>query len=296
MHVDETKKMVDAAIESLAEALDQGKSETLKAYLSAMGRFWRYSVGNAMLIALQRPGSTRVAGFHTWRKLGRSVRKGERGIAILAPIVCRRRSARETLVGESAIGVEREALDEERVVAGFRAAHVFDISQTNGKSLPEFACVQGEPGAMLDQLCRLIRCKGIFLDYTEDLDGARGVSIGGAIVIRDGLAPAEHFRTLAHELAHEMLHRDGVKRSKVVKETEADAVAYVVCAGIGLDPGNASCDYIKLYDGKKETLVASMDRIRNVAGEMLAAVSAKRTEDSQRAPIESSMPRRQVAA
>ncbi len=90
MQVEKTKKMVDTAIEELAAALEGGRSDTLKAYLAAMGRFHRYSLGNAMLIALARPGATRVAGFRTWQKLGRQVCKGEHGIAILSPIRRRR--------------------------------------------------------------------------------------------------------------------------------------------------------------------------------------------------------------
>ncbi len=94
MDVEKTKKMVDNAIGALASALEEGESDTLKAYLAAMGRFHRYSLGNAMLIAFARPGATRVAGFRTWQKLGRRVRKGERGIAILAPIGRRRKPHR----------------------------------------------------------------------------------------------------------------------------------------------------------------------------------------------------------
>lgn len=148
MHVEETKKMVDAAIEQLAAALERGESATLRTYLAAMGRFHRYSWGNAMLICSQKPDATRVAGFHAWRKLGRWVHKGEHAIGILAPIIRRRKSTIEI----RADGTATNSPDKECAVAGFCAAHVFDISQTDGKPLPEFACVQGEPGAMLGRL------------------------------------------------------------------------------------------------------------------------------------------------
>ena len=102
-------------------------------YLAVMGRFHQYSWGNALLIASQRPAATRVAGFQTWRKLGRHVRKGEKGIMILAPVVVKKRV--DTEDGE----------DEQTRVFGFRAAYVFDQSQTDGDPLPEFAAVQGDP-------------------------------------------------------------------------------------------------------------------------------------------------------
>jgi hypothetical protein len=93
MNVEEAKKMADGALQQLVAALERGQSDTLKAYLAAMGRFHRYSLRNALLIAVQRPDARQVAGFRTWRRLGRVVRKGERGIAILAPVVRRKREA-----------------------------------------------------------------------------------------------------------------------------------------------------------------------------------------------------------
>jgi antirestriction protein ArdC len=285
MHVEETKKMVDTAIEQLAAALERGESATLKTYLAAMGRFHRYSWGNAMLICRQRPEATNVAGFHTWKKLGRQVRKGERGIAILAPIVRRRNTQPDEQMDRPRTSVHSKTSKEERAVVGFRAVRVFDVSQTEGDPLPEFACVQGDPGAMLGRLCGLIASKEVSLDYADDLNGADGVSIGGGIVIRNGLAPAEHFRTLAHELAHEMLHRDGVKRSKVVKETEAEAVAFVVCTAANLETNTASRDYIQLYDGDKKALLASLNRIRTVASKIIADVmprSERRSLETER--------------
>src|SRR4249919_499435 len=116
MTADALKKITTDALDKLAALLDEGHSDQLTSLLKTMARFHKYSWHNVCLIASQRPTATRVAGFHTWRALGRVVRKGEKGIAILAPIVGRREP--------------ESASDNARTVVGFRAAYVFDIEQT----------------------------------------------------------------------------------------------------------------------------------------------------------------------
>src|SRR5580700_7607033 len=101
-----------------------------------MGRFHRYSWGNTLLIASQRPTATHVAGFHAWHQLGRSVKKGEKGIVILAPMVVKQK--------DSAAEIEPPSKEPSRV-AGFRAAYVFDVAQTEGQPLPQFAATKGDP-------------------------------------------------------------------------------------------------------------------------------------------------------
>ena len=128
MNSENIKKITNQAIEQLITALNEGRSETLTQYLAAIGRFHRYSLRNVMLIASQKPTATHVAGFHSWHKLGRFVKKGEKGIMILAPIVRRK--------NESA---EQDETDESSTAVGFRAAYVFDISQTDGQELPKSA-------------------------------------------------------------------------------------------------------------------------------------------------------------
>jgi len=112
MNADDLKKLTTESLKELAVLLQQGRSERLLALLKTMGRFHRYSLHNVCLIVAQRPTATRVAGFHTWRSVGRFVRRGEKGIAILAPIVRRR--------------LEETQEDEPRMVVGFRTAYVFD--------------------------------------------------------------------------------------------------------------------------------------------------------------------------
>ena len=169
MKIDRAKKYVNQALNQLMEALDAGKSEKLTAYLRAMAKFHRYSVGNIILISIQKPDAQHVAGYRTWRKLGRYVRRGEKGIVIMAPIVQRKTEA-----------VEDEIKDEEVVVA-FKTVYVFDISQTEGKSLPEFAQVQGNPHQYMDRLKEFIANRGIKLKYSNMFGSVEGLKQPGRI-------------------------------------------------------------------------------------------------------------------
>jgi len=217
-----------------------------------------------MLILSQRPDASRVAGFHTWRKLGRAVKRGEKGIAIFAPMRLRQRTARDREVDT--------ADPEDRLI--FRVVYVFDISQTEGEPLPEPTRIKGDPAGSLDALLAGARATGITVEKFDDLNGSDGVSMGGRILLKAGLSPAEAFAVLAHELAHEILHKgDRENRpSKAVRETEAEAVAFVVCKGVGLDTNTASSDYIRLYDGDSKMLIASLDRIQKTACAILTAI------------------------
>ncbi len=130
----------------------------------------------------------------------------------------------------------------------------------------------------------MIAARGIKLTYSDDLGSFEGVSTGGHIAIRRGLTPAEEFSTLAHELGHELLHHsDNSERdSKTVHETEAQAVAFVVCRAIGLDTNTASSDYIQLYVGSKETLAASLDRIQHTSTSIITAILDRGDTDALR--------------
>src|ERR1700675_2700294 len=149
MKVEQAKQIVSTAIEQLSQALERGHSETLRNYLAAIGRFHRYSLRNVMLIASQKPTASHVAGFHTWRTLGRFVKKGEQGILILAPIVRRR--------NESA---KQDETDESSTAVGFRAAYVFDITKTDGKELPTIGSVNGEPREHRKRLAKFVTEQG----------------------------------------------------------------------------------------------------------------------------------------
>ena len=200
------------------------------------------------------------------------MKKGEKGILILAPIVRAKNQ-----------GAEQTETDESSTAVGFRAAYVFDISQTDGQELPEIGNVNGDPREYRDRLGKFVTEQGILLEYSQDIAPARGTSAGGKITLLPGQAPAEDFSTLAHEVAHELMHRDGRRSStsKRTRETEAEAVAFVVCSAIGLDAGSAAQDYIGLYGGDAKLLSESLEYVQRAATRILNAIGA---DDSSAPP------------
>jgi hypothetical protein len=262
------KEVIAANVQALIEQLEQGHSEALTAYLTAMGRFHTYSFGNILEIARQKPDATRVAGLYAWNQLGRKVKKGERGIRILAPMIGIRRKKHEE--AEKDIRTQNQA-----VLVGFRAAYVFDVSQTEGAELPEFSeRVSGSAGEYRDRLVDFVIAQGIALEFKESIAPALGMSYGGKIALLPGQSSAEEFSTLVHELAHEMLHKAERRTvtTKTVRETEAEAVAFVVGKTIGLQTGRASADYIHLYHGNAALLTESLEVIQKTSAVILAAI------------------------
>jgi antirestriction protein ArdC len=271
MKTEDVKALAESALDILAAQLESGQSAALRNYLAAMAQFHRYSINNVLLIHSQHPGATRVAGFATWRQLGRFVRRGEKGIAILVPLTYRRREIAD--VSDADIS-DRDAV---RTLVGFKTGYVFDVSQTDGEPLAALAEVTGDPGELIAQLRAFAQRRGIEVGYdNRELGSADGASFGGRILLRDDLSPAVEFAVLVHETAHELLHR-GDRRaavSKTVRETEAEAVAFVVSHAIGLETNTAAADYIKLYSGNKGTLLASLEEIRHTAARILEALNA----------------------
>jgi hypothetical protein len=262
-----TQQLIKQAVDYLIQQLEAGKSETLAAYLGAMARFHSYSFGNILAIARQRPTATRVAGIRAWNELGRFVKKGEKGIQILAPIIGHRR--------------KRDATEQEQdakpasVLIGFRAVYVFDLSQTEGADLPEFEHnITGEVGGHRDRMIAFLAQQNITLEFNERIAPALGVSYGGKIALLPGQSRAEEFTTLVHETAHELLHKAERRTmtTATVRETEAEAVAFIVGQSVGLDMGTASSDYIQMYAGDAALLAESLEVIQRTSAVILAAI------------------------
>ena len=270
------KEVIAANVQALIEQLEQGHSEGLTAYLSAMGKFHNYSFGNILEIARQKPDATRVAGLYAWNQLGRNVRKGEHGIRILAPVIGIRR--KKDSEAEKDIRTQNQS-----VLVGFRSAYVFDVSQTDGKELPELSSkVSGDVGERRERLIDFTIAQGIQLEFKESIAPALGVSYGGKIVLLPGQSTAEEFSTLVHELAHEMLHKAERRTAttKVVRETEAEAIAFVVGQTIGLNTGRASADYIHLYHGNAALLAESLEVIQKTSAVILSALESPIVDDA----------------
>ena len=272
-----TREVIQANVDLLIQQLEAGHSEALTAYLTAMGRFHNYSLGNILEIARQKPEATRVAGMYAWNQLGRRVKKGEKGIRILAPMIGTRKKKDTEKTADPTV-------THKPVLVGFRSAYVFDVSQTDGAELPQFSSnVTGTVGEYRERLVECIAAQGIALEFKDSIAPALGMSYGGRIAILPGQEPAEEFSTLVHELAHEMLHKAERRTAttKTVRETEAEAVAFVVSQTIGLNAGHASADYIHLYHGNAALLAESLEVIQKTSALILSAIEQKAEAEAE---------------
>jgi hypothetical protein len=278
------QQLVRENMQYLIEQLEAGHSEALTAFLCAMALFREYSFGNQTAIARQRPSATRVAGMYAWNQLGRFVNKGEKGIAILAPVIGKR--SRHTQ------DVDNEQPDASRsALLGFRRVYVWAEDQTHGLPLPELEQVTGEAGVYLDRMREFVHAQGITLEYTESIAPALGMAFGATIRILPGQSKAEELTTLVHEAAHLALkHQERrTATTKTVRETEAEAVAFVVAQGIGINAAQ-SASYIQLYKGNASLLLESLEAVQQTAAVILAAIqteevaSQEATEQTTEAP------------
>ena len=263
MKQEDALKQIDQALDALQSSLVAGDSQELTRYLKMMGNFHNYSFGNLILILTQFPEATQVAGYRTWQsRFGRQVKKGEKGIRILAPLIGNAKSE------------DTESENGEKRVYGFRIVFVFDISQTEGDQLPGIGAYQGDPSKYVDKLKAFVASKEIDLLWETPNGGALGVSKGGTIVVDPTLDAPVKFATLVHEVAHEMLHRTERRKEtdKSLRETEAEAVAFAVCEAVGISSNGHAENYIKLHQGDAEKLRASLDHIRVAASEILGAL------------------------
>lgn len=243
-------------------------SEDWKHFLDVMSRFHDYSANNCLLIMLQKPEATAVAGYKTWQKLGRQVRKGETSIKILAPTKHKKK-------------VEKDGEEKEVVWTTFHPVGVFDISQTDGEDLPticeELTDMVADAGVILAKLGDVA---GIPVEYEDIQSGAKGYyAKAGKIVIKSGMSDAQTIKTLAHEVAHSILHKAGGEQEKAdrnTKEVQAESVAFLVCNGLGIRSDSYTFEYIASWsDGKEpKELLASMAVIQKTANTILAQMAA----------------------
>jgi len=233
-------------------------SDQWRRHLGFQSKFRQYSFGNVILIVSQCPEATNVAGFRTWARLGRRVQKGQKAIWILAPMITPRSSN-----GPS---------DDDREICGFKYVPVFDISQTDGEVLPEVCSrlAGDDPGACFSGLVEVAQA----LDYTvgdaELAPGTNGLCSFDRrrIEVEVRNSPAQRVKTLAHEIAHAILHEGRQDRS--LAELEAESTAYVVCQQFGLDSGAYSFGYVATWAGGGEQAIS---RIRASCGHIQRAAT-----------------------
>lgn len=261
-----TPRLIQENVKQLIEQLEAGKSDALTDYLRAMANFRTYSLLNQIAIARQHPSATRVAGIVAWNQLGRFVNKGEKGIAILAPVVAKRNPDKAPVTADDP-GTTKT------VVLGFRRVYVWAEDQTHGQPVPELEKVTGDAGAYLDRLRTFVNEQGIALEYNEGISPALGVAFGTTIQILPGQSRAEEFNTLVHEAAHIALDHQlrRATTTKTVRETEAEAVAFVVAQAIGINAAQ-SASYIQLYHGDANVLIESLSAVKRVSALILASI------------------------
>ena len=287
-------------MQELMEKLEQGvkdvfRSDQYKEYLSVMSKFYNYSFNNVLLIAMQKPDASLVAGFSAWKNhFGRHVRKGEKGIKIMAPISRKVKIEEKEESGAKASGAEEDPDKEKKtrnVITGFKVVSVFDISQTEGKELPEYYGAKELTGDVEDytDLFAAIRETSPVPVGFEDIPGeAHGYyhQIEKRIALQEGMGELQNIKTLIHENAHARLHAIDLaapereradQPDQSTREVQAESVAYVVCQHFGLDTSDYSFAYVAGWSSGKEVpeLRASLDVIRNAAKETISAIEGQ---------------------
>jgi len=264
------------AHERLTQAIENMTSgEDWQAFLAMASRFHTYSPNNVFLILTQCPDATRVAGYRAWQALGRQVRKGEKGLAVLAPCTYKRDEDDQPKPDPES--------SPKRVLRGFRLVHVFDVSQTEGDPLPEVdrpSLLEGDaPAELWQRLADQVAAAGFTLERGE-CHGANGFTnyLTRTVRVRDDVEPAQAVKTLAHELAHVVLH-DGTEYGKGCRgrsEVEAESVAYLVCEAAGMTSAAYSFPYVAHWaDGETDVVRATASRVVGAARTITSAWSSQ---------------------
>ncbi len=269
--VREAMELLDTGVEKVLDG------EQIKRYLAFAARFHRYSANNTLLVLLQRPNATRVAGYRRWQELGRQVRRGEEGLKILAPIF---RTVEDEESGEKA-----------RVLCSFKIVKVFDVSQTDplpgAEPMPERPRprpLRGDSDAARALGCSLLAfCESEGVSVSEDDAKLDALSPGAnglyrlrekRILIRSTLSADGSAKTLAHELAHYLLHRDlaASEEDRPTLEAEAEGVAYAVLSYFGVDASEYSFAYVARWAESKEVAKAALSNIQKAVRKIIETV------------------------
>ena len=284
--VKEITDKLEAGIQALFE------SEAFKNYLKTLSKFHDYSLNNTILIAMQKPDATLVAGYTAWQKnFGRQVQKGETGIRILAPTPYKKKLEVDRLdpvTGQAILNPDGSTAKElkEIMVPAFKVVNVFDVSQTDGKPLPTIG---------VDELTGNVTNYEIFFEALERAcpvpvgfeqipSGAKGYyhTVEQRIALQEGMSEVQTIKTMIHEMAHQKLHSidpkdlppEEPRLTRNAKEVEAEAIAYTVSQHYGIETSDYSFAYIAGWSKGKDTpeLKASLDRIRKAADEMITSI------------------------
>ncbi len=279
----ENKSRMDEITEKLEQGLrDLFNSEKYKTYLTTMSKFHNYSFNNTLLIAMQRPDASLVAGYGAWQKnFERHVKKGAKGIKIISPVKLK-------------LEVDDDKSDKEGAkkiveVTKFKVSTVFDVSDTEGKELPRIGVDQLSGHVeKFHQLTKAVEnVSKVPIEYKDIEGGAKGYYSPkqNKIVVQKNMTQTQTLKTLIHEMAHSILHSDTEKSDKRrgTKEVEAESVAYAVCQRYGVDTSDYSFGYIAGWSASRgiDELKSSMQTIRRAANEIISDIDKELAIDEK---------------
>lgn len=285
---DRLKEIIDSIEKGIKEVFESGRYTE---YLQVMSRFHNYSFNNTMLIYMQKPDATLVAGFNKWKdKFERNVNKGEKGIKIIAPTPYKKKIEKDVLDPDTKLPMRDEngeIIKEEKEVSipSFRPVTVFDVSQTSGKELPTLASDLNGKVENFDMLKEAISRSApvpiSFKPLRPDTDGYFSPK-RQEIVIREGMGEVQTVCAMIHESAHAKLHNpayipetdDKSKLSRSDEEVQAESIAYTVCAYFGIETGKNSFGYLASWSQNKELkeLKESLDIINKTSSDLITAI------------------------
>lgn len=285
-----------AEMEEITTKLEKGvkdifDGENYQAYLNFCAKLPRYSVNNQILIMMQKPDATMCQSFTNWKEANRFVRKGEKGIRILAPAPYKMQKEQDKMdaSGKAILDKDGEPVKEtvEVTINAFKPVSTFDISQTDGEPVPTPGVdeLTGSVEGYETLLAAIKEVVPVPISFEQIDSGAKGFYHleENRIVVQEGMSEAQTVKTLLHEASHQALHSKeamdsaGEKKSKNQKETEAESVAYVVCQHYGIDTSDYSFPYVATWSADKEVpeLKASLDTIRRTASELIVKIDEK---------------------
>lgn len=288
-------------VQELTDKLEQGlqdlfNSDSYRNYLSTMSKFHNYSFNNTLLIAMQKPDATLVAGYKAWQKnFERHVNKGEKAIRILAPAPYKIKEERDKIdpvTQELLLDKDGNPQKEEVeiTIPAFRAVSVFDVAQTDGKPIPELAAKEllSDVEGYQDMIRAVEAISPVPIELEEIAGDSKGYYDREAkrIAVQENMSESQTLKTMIHEVAHSKLHSKEVeqdeqmRKDRNTKEVEAESVAYTVCQHFGIDTSDYSFGYIAGWSSGRDTkeLRSSMDTIRRTASELITGIEEQLQE------------------
>ena len=290
------KEITDRLEQGITELFD---SERYKEYLRVMSKFHNYSFNNTLLIAMQKPDASLVAGFSSWKNnFGRNVMKGQKGIKIIAPSPFKIKQEMEKIdphTQKPIIGKDGKPVTEEKeiTIPAYKVVSVFDVSQTEGKELPDIAVdeLTGDVDRYKDFFTALEKTSPVPIGFEKIEGSAHGYYHleDKRIAIDEGMSELQTLKTAIHEIAHAKLHDIDLNAPKDeqqprvdrrTREVEAESVAYTVCQHYGLDTSDYSFGYVAGWSSGRELseLKSSLETIRSAAAEIINSIDANIAE------------------